>query len=53
MKQIQQEVNEEKEKKQMLNQNNIINEQEKNEIEHQNKEITEKNLEKNKFDNVL
>ena len=48
MKQIQQEVNEEKEKNQMLNQNNIINEQDKNEMEQQNQEITEKNLEKNK-----
>ena len=47
MKQIQQEVNEEKEKNQTLNQNNIINEQEKKEIEHKNQGVTEKNLEKN------
>jgi len=49
MKQIQQEVNEqkEKEKNQNLNQNNIINEKEKCEIEHQNQGVKEKNLEKN------
>lgn len=47
MKQIQQEVNEEKEKNQMLNQNNIVDEQEKKEIEHQSQGVTEKNVENN------
>ena len=48
LKQIQQEVNEEKEKNQMLKQNNIINEHDKNKIEHQNEGVPEKILEKNK-----
>lgn len=47
MKQIQQEVNEEKEKNQMLNQNNIVDEQEKKEIEHQSQGVTEKNVDNN------
>ena len=46
IKQIEQEVIEEKEKNQNPNQNDIINEQDKKECEHQNQGMTEKNLEK-------